>query len=243
MREEFEKPYFKTLLDFVKRERAEGAVYPPPGDVMSAFHVAYESISVVILGQDPYHGPRQAHGLAFSVRPGVKTPPSLANIYKELANDVGFREPGHGYLRAWANQGVFLLNTTLTVRSGKAASHQGEGWEEFTDAVIRHLDKREHLVFMLWGGHAKKKLELITPRRHLWLLAAHPSPLSAHSGFFGCKHFSEANAYLKRWGVRPINWQLPDDPEGDVPLPDLPPPPPPKEEVDVEALLKGSFGD
>ncbi|WP_282956149.1 uracil-DNA glycosylase [Neisseria canis] len=209
---EKEAPYFRHILNTVKAERQAGQIiYPPAGDVFNAFKATeFDRVKVVILGQDPYHGAGQAHGLAFSVRPEVHIPPSLQNIYKELAADIeGFQMPRHGYLQGWAEQGVLLLNTVLTVRAGQAHSHASLGWEQFTDCVIHRLnDQREHLVFMLWGSHAQKKGAFIDRNRHLVLTAPHPSPLSAHRGFLGCRHFSQANAYLKAHGQTPIEWQI-----------------------------------
>lgn len=209
---EKEKAYFQTILEKVRHERQAGiTVYPPERDVFNAFRTTeFGNVKVVILGQDPYHGAGQAHGLAFSVQPEIAVPPSLVNIYKELATDIeGFQIPQHGYLQHWAEQGVLLLNTVLTVRAGLAHSHATFGWEVFTDEVIRQLDKeREHLVFMLWGSHAQKKGAFIDRKRHLVLTAPHPSPLSAYRGFFGCKHFSQANAYLQAHGLEPIDWQV-----------------------------------
>ena len=209
---EKEKAYFQKILEKVRHERRAGiTVYPPERDVFNAFRTTeFGSVKVVILGQDPYHGAGQAHGLAFSVQPEIAVPPSLVNIYKELATDIeGFQIPQHGYLQHWAEQGVLLLNTVLTVRAGVAHSHATFGWEVFTDEVIRQLDKeREHLVFMLWGSHAQKKGAFIDRNSHLVLTAPHPSPLSAYRGFFGCKHFSQANAYLQANGLEPIDWQV-----------------------------------
>ena len=209
---EKEKAYFQTILEKVRHERQTGiTVYPPERDVFNAFRTTeFGNVKVVILGQDPYHGAGQAHGLAFSVQPEIAVPPSLVNIYKELATDIeGFQIPQHGYLQHWAEQGVLLLNTVLTVRAGAAHSHATFGWEAFTDEDIRQLDKeREHLVFMLWGSHAQKKGAFINRNRHLVLTAPHPSPLSAYRGFFGCKHFSQANAYLQAHGLEPIDWQV-----------------------------------
>jgi uracil-DNA glycosylase len=212
---ELAKPYWAELQAFVASERAAGAVYPPKDDVFSAFHLTpFAGVRVVILGQDPYHGPGQAHGLCFSVRRGVATPPSLANIYKELAADVGCVAPKHGNLEAWATQGVLLLNTTMTVRAHEANSHQKRGWETFTDAVIDAVAaKEEPVVFILWGAAARKKrlrIEAIAPRRHVCLESAHPSPLSAHNGFIGSRPFSATNDALVAHGFAPIDWQLPD---------------------------------
>ena len=196
----------------MRGERESGqAVYPPAADVFNAFkYTAFADVKAVILGQDPYHNAGQAHGLAFSVREGVQIPPSLANIYKELSEDIpGFQIPPHGCLTSWAQQGVLLLNTVLTVRAHQAHSHANLGWETFTDRVIAGLnEKREHLVFMLWGSHAQKKGAMIDRSSHLVLAAPHPSPLSAYRGFFGCRHFSQANAYLAAHGIAPIDWRL-----------------------------------
>lgn len=206
------QPYFRQILESVRAERASGRmIYPPAADVFNAFKATeFWQVKVVILGQDPYHNEGQAHGLAFSVRENVQIPPSLANIYKELAADIeGFCIPRHGCLQAWAEQGVLLLNTVLTVRAGQAHSHAALGWERFTDSVIASLNEgREHLVFMLWGSHAQKKGAFIDRSRHLVLTSPHPSPLSAHRGFFGCRHFSQADAYLESHGIAPIRWQI-----------------------------------
>ncbi len=208
--EEKEKPYFKETLKAVAEARAAGiTVYPPQKDVFNAFRLTeLGDIKVVILGQDPYHGPNQAHGLAFSVLPGVAIPPSLLNMYKELEQDIaGFTRPQHGFLESWAKQGVLLLNTVLTVEAGKAHSHARLGWETFTDNVISAINAhREGVIFLLWGSHAQKKGSIIDAQRHHVLKAPHPSPLSAHRGFFGCKHFSQANALLTQAGQRPIDW-------------------------------------
>lgn len=206
------EPYFQDILARVRAEREAGhTVYPPAADVFNAFrHTEFADVKVVILGQDPYHNVNQAHGLAFSVREGVAVPPSLLNIYKELSDDVaGFVPPPHGCLNAWARQGVLLLNTVLTVRAHQAHSHADYGWERFTDRVIAQLDAhREHLVFLLWGSHAQRKAAFVDGRRHLVLKAPHPSPLSAYRGFFGCRHFSQANAYLREHGIAEIDWRL-----------------------------------
>lgn len=210
--EEFEKPYMNTLKAFLAEQKKQGKViYPAGSNWFAAFdHTPFDEVKVVILGQDPYHGPQQAHGLCFSVLPGVAIPPSLRNMYQELHSDVGIPPADHGCLTHWADQGVLLLNATLTVEQGNAGAHQGKGWEEFTDAAIRALNtQREGLVFMLWGSYAQKKGAFIDARRHLVLKAPHPSPLSAHRGFFGCRHFSKANAYLEQRGVEPVDWQLP----------------------------------
>ena len=210
--DEKQQAYFQQILARVKAERQEGlTIYPPATDVFNAFKATeFGAVKVVILGQDPYHGAGQAHGLAFSVRPGIQIPPSLQNIYKELAADIeGFVIPQHGCLQHWAEQGVLLLNTVLTVRAGQAHSHATFGWERFTDCVIRQLaQEREGLVFILWGSHAQKKGAFIDRNRHLVLSAPHPSPLSAHRGFFGSKPFSQTNVYLKTQGQSAIDWQL-----------------------------------
>ena len=209
---EKEQVYFQQILHSVKAERAAGTlVYPPAADVFNAFKATeFQQVKVVILGQDPYHGAGQAHGLSFSVQAGVAPPPSLVNIYKELADDIaGFQIPAHGCLQHWAEQGVLLLNTVLTVRAGQAHSHAALGWETFTDRVIAMLNQeREGLVFLLWGSHAQKKGAFIDRSRHCVLTAPHPSPLSAYRGFFGCKHFSQANAYLQQQGLAAIDWQV-----------------------------------
>ena len=206
------KVYFKDLLHRVDIKRAEDVIiYPPAGDVFKAFELTpFDQVKVVILGQDPYHGPNQAHGLAFSVNEGIAFPPSLQNIFKELATDIeGFQIPMHGDLRTWAKQGVFLLNTVLTVQQAQANSHADWGWEQFTDEVINVLNtEREHLVFILWGAHAQKKGRVIDKKKHLVLTSPHPSPLSAYRGFFGSKPFSKANQYLQEHGLEPIDWQL-----------------------------------
>lgn len=206
--EEFGKPYFTALAEFVRGEYLSAKVFPPPHYIFRAFELCpFAQTRIVLLGQDPYHGRGQAHGLCFSVPERVSLPPSLQNIYKEVVSDVGGTAPTHGNLEHWAKQGVFLLNATLTVRAHTPLSHQGKGWEEFTDAVIQKLsDAKEHLVFLLWGNYAKKKSAQIDGEKHLILEAAHPSPFSASSGFFGCKHFSQTNAYLARHGKAPIRW-------------------------------------
>ncbi|MCB9234673.1 MAG: uracil-DNA glycosylase [Bacteroidia bacterium] len=211
LQDEFQKPYFADLKEFLVREKMAGkTVFPPGKQIFSAFDsTPFDKVKVVILGQDPYHNPGQAHGMCFSVQPGVKAPPSLINIYKEMESDLGIPPADHGYLMKWAEQGVFLLNSILTVQAFNAASHQGKGWERFTDAVIQQLnDKREGLVFILWGGYAKKKGEVIDTRKHLVLKSTHPSPLSAYNGFFGSKPFSQTNAYLTKLGKTPIDWRL-----------------------------------
>ncbi len=205
---EFSKPYFFELSQYVRERYCNGCVFPPPQQVFHAFELCpFDSVSVVILGQDPYHGPGQAHGLCFSVHDGVRIPPSLQNIFKEIHNDLGTLSPAVGNLERWASQGVLLLNATLTVESGKPGSHQGRGWEQFTDAIIAKLsEEKENLVFLLWGKYAQEKGNEIDDTKHLVLSAAHPSPFSAHSGFFGCKHFSKTNAYLAQHGKKPIVW-------------------------------------
>ena len=205
---EFDKPYFKALTDFVRDEYAHGPVYPPGRLIFNAFDLCpFDKVKVVIIGQDPYHEPGQAHGLCFSVNDGVPFPPSLRNIFKEISDDLGKPVPPSGDLTCWARQGVLLLNATLTVRAGMAGSHQGRGWEEFTDAVIRELNAgRDGLVFILWGGYAKKKGAMIDRSRHLVLSSAHPSPLSAYNGFFGNHHFSQTNNWLISHGESPIEW-------------------------------------
>lgn len=208
--QEKEQPYFQETLAFVAAERAAGkTIYPPQKEVFNAFRFTeLNDVRVVILGQDPYHGPNQAHGLAFSVRPGVPVPPSLVNIYKELQSDIpGFNRPEHGCLQSWAEQGVMLLNTVLTVERGQAHSHARLGWETFTDRVIAAINEHcEGVVFLLWGSHAQKKGSFIDTQRHHVLKAPHPSPLSAHRGFLGCRHFSQANALLEKQGLPPIDW-------------------------------------
>ncbi len=205
---EFELPYFKELTEFVRHEYEHARVYPAPKNIFRAFELCpFDQVKVVILGQDPYHGPRQANGLCFSVSPGVDVPPSLVNIFKEISEDLGTPLRVNGDLDDWAQQGVLLLNATLTVRAHQAGSHQGKGWETFTDAVIRTLNaEREGLVFLLWGKYAMNKAPMIDASKHLILTAPHPSPLSAYRGFFGCKHFSQANAYLKARGEQVIVW-------------------------------------
>lgn len=210
--DELEQPYFAQLAAFVDQERATHTVYPPEQDVFNALKLTpYESVRVLIVGQDPYHGPGQAHGLAFSVRPGVTPPPSLRNIFRELRDDLGCPIPKHGYLAPWAEQGVLLLNTVLTVRAGEPNSHRGKGWERFTDAIIRRVGAREQpVVFVLWGAPAQKKRSLIDDGRHVIVQSAHPSPLSAKNGFFGSRPFSKINAALESWAQPPIDWCLPE---------------------------------
>ena len=206
---EFEESYFKDLAAFVKKEYKTATVYPHPKNLFAAFELTpFDAVKVVILGQDPYHGPKQAHGLSFSVTEGVRNPPSLQNIFKEIATDIGKPPNESGDLSRWAKQGVLLLNATLTVRAGAAGSHQGQGWERFTDAVIKKLsDEREHLVFILWGNYARGKKPLIDTNKHLVIQSPHPSPFSAYNGFFGSKPFSKANVYLAESGQTPIDWQ------------------------------------
>lgn len=206
--EEFEKPYYKELREFLKHAYASERVYPPMEDIYNALRVTpYASTKVVILGQDPYHGPGQAHGLSFSVRPGVQPPPSLLNIFKEMESDIGCARPNHGCLLGWAEQGVLLLNTTLTVAQGRPKSHAGHGWETLTDAIIAKLSARQTpVVFILWGAHAQSKVTLIDTYRHHIIKSPHPSPLSASRGFFGSRPFSRANAYLIQDGLDPIDW-------------------------------------
>ncbi|AWB67224.1 uracil-DNA glycosylase [Saccharobesus litoralis] len=209
---EEQKDYFKQVMAFVQAEReADKTIYPPQDQVFSAFNsTEFDDVQVVILGQDPYHGPGQAHGLCFSVLPDIKVPPSLVNIYKELASDIdGFTIPQQGYLQSWAEQGVLLLNTVLTVEQGKAHSHAKCGWETFTDAMIAALNEsKQGLVFLLWGAHAQKKGRFIDRTKHHVLESVHPSPLSAHRGFFGCRHFSKTNQLLQKMAKTPINWQV-----------------------------------
>lgn len=205
---EFDKPYFGELVRFVRGEYAMHTIYPPGKQMFAAFDACpFDAVKVVILGQDPYHEPGQAHGLCFSVNDGVPFPPSLQNIFKEIENDLGKPIPTNGNLQRWAQQGVLLLNATLTVRAHQAGSHQNRGWEEFTDAVIHRLaEEREHIVFILWGAYAQRKGAFIDRTRHLVLQSPHPSPLSAHRGFFGNHHFSKANEYLMAHGIQPIDW-------------------------------------
>ncbi len=210
---EFDKDYMARLRAFLGAEKQAGkTLYPAGPDIFNAFNLTpFEQVKVVILGQDPYHGPNQAHGLCFSVQRGVKTPPSLVNIYKEIQRDLGIAPASHGNLSHWAEQGVLLLNAVLTVEAGQAASHQKQGWETFTDQAIEHLNRdRDGLVFLLWGSHAQKKGRLIDRERHCVLTAPHPSPLSAHRGFLGCGHFSRANQYLLQQGKTAIDWSVPE---------------------------------
>lgn len=213
LEEEFEKDYMIKLKSFLQEEKQRGAtIYPKGADMFNALNTTpFDQVKVVILGQDPYHGTGQAHGLSFSVQRGVAVPPSLKNIYKELETDIeGFKTPNHGYLTHWAEQGVLLLNATLTVRASEAGSHQNQGWEIFTDEIIKALsEKREHIVFLLWGKYAQQKAALIDQKKHYVLTAAHPSPFSAYNGFFGTKHFSKANQLLVQNNLKPIDWNLP----------------------------------
>lgn len=211
VKQEVSKPYYKELFTFVKDEYSETVIYPPADDIFNAMHFTpLNSVKVLILGQDPYHGENQAHGLSFSVLPTQREiPPSLQNIYKELREDVGCFVPNNGYLKKWADQGVLLLNTVLTVRAHQANSHRGRGWEQFTDAIISAVNKQDRpIVYMLWGKPAQSKIPMLTNPKHLILTAPHPSPLSAYRGFFGCHHFSKANEFLKANGAEPIDWQI-----------------------------------
>jgi len=211
LRGEFDQDYMVSLRQFLQAEKAAGKqIYPPGKFIFNALNTTpLDRVKVVILGQDPYHGPGQAHGLCFSVQPGVDVPPSLVNIFKEIHADLGISPPAHGYLQSWAEQGVLLLNAVLTVERARAASHQGKGWELFTDKIVSVLNaEREGLVFLLWGSYAQKKGQIIDRDRHLVLQAPHPSPLSAHRGFLGCRHFSQANAYLEAQGKTPVHWSL-----------------------------------
>jgi uracil-DNA glycosylase len=209
---EFAKPYYRELHTFVADQRANGSVFPPAEDVFNALKfTSLDKARVLILGQDPYHDDGQAHGLCFSVRPGITPPPSLKNIFRELRDDLGCREPNHGCLEAWTRQGVLLLNAVLTVRAHEAASHQKKGWEQFTDAIIRTVSNGpQPVAFVLWGAHAQKKIELIDGVRHFIVKSAHPSPLSAKNGFFGSRPFSKINAFLREKGLNEIDWQIPD---------------------------------
>ena len=208
--DEFKKPYYKELYDFVKAEYSTTAVYPPSDDIFNALHLtAPKDVKGLVLGQDPYHGANQAHGLSFSVLPGQKIPPSLRNIYQELHDDLGCYIPNNGYLEKWAKQGVLMLNTVLTVRTHKPNSHQGKGWEHFTDAIIEAVNKEERpIVYLLWGRPAQSKIPMLDNPKHLILKAPHPSPYSADRGFFGCRHFSQANEFLRANGQEPIDWQI-----------------------------------
>lgn len=208
--DEIQKDYYKKLRAFLISEYTTRRIYPPMEDIFNALkHTTYSDVRAVILGQDPYHGPGQAHGMCFSVKKGTPPPPSLQNIFKEMKSDLGIDPPAHGELTSWADNGVLLLNTVLTVREGQANSHRGMGWEQFTDRIIQLLNQREKpMVFLLWGGNARSKARLITNPNHLVLQCAHPSPLSAYNGFFGCRHFSKANEFLTGHGMEPINWKL-----------------------------------
>ncbi len=211
LKNEFNKPYFEQIALHIKTEKSQGKIIYPPGSLLfNAFNTTpFHKVKVVILGQDPYHGPGQAHGLCFSVQNGVTPPPSLVNIFKELQQDIGIEIPNHGNLTHWAQQGVFLLNASLSVRAGEPMSHSKIGWAQFTDHVIKTIsDKKKNVVFLLWGKFAQEKKILIDERKHLILKAAHPSPLSAHAGFLGCKHFSKTNEYLVKNGIDPIDWSL-----------------------------------
>ena len=207
---EYKKDYYKKLFDFIGQEYATQKIFPPGDDIFNAFHLTpLSEVKCVIIGQDPYHDDGQAHGLCFSVKPEVAIPPSLVNIYKELHEDLGCYIPNNGYLVKWAKQGVLLLNAVLTVRAHQAASHQGKGWEEFTDAAIRAVNEQDRpIVFLLWGGFAQKKAAMLNNPKHLILKAPHPSPLSVYRGFYGCKHFSKANEFLETNGIEPIDWQI-----------------------------------
>ena len=208
--EEFQSPYFRELKEFLVEERASRSIYPSGKQIFNAFqHTPFDRVKVVILGQDPYHGAGQAHGLCFSVPPGIKAPPSLVNIFKELQSDLGIAIPSHGNLESWADQGVLLLNATLTVRAGEAGSHQNRGWETFTNAVIGKISREKtNVVFLLWGRYAQAKESLVDGDKHLVLKSAHPSPFSAYNGFFGCRHFSRANTFFEQKGIEPLNWNL-----------------------------------
>ena len=210
LKPEFSKAYYRNLYEFVSKEYSTTVVYPPADDIFNAFHFTpLKDVKVLLLGQDPYHNVNQAHGLSFSVLPGNEIPPSLQNIYQELHDDLGCYIPNNGYLKKWADQGVLLLNTVLTVRAHQANSHQGKGWEQFTDAVIQAVNAQDRpIVIFLWGSPARRKKVMLTNPKHLVLEAPHPSPLSAYRGFFGCRHFSKCNAFLKEHGMEPIDWQI-----------------------------------
>jgi uracil-DNA glycosylase len=210
LKDQFESEYFSKLKDFLVEEKKKFPIYPPGPLIFNAFEqTPFDKVKVVILGQDPYHGPGQAHGLCFSVPPGVKPPPSLVNIFKEIESDLGIKPPSHGNLEYWAKQGVMLLNATLTVRANQAGSHQNKGWEIFTDSVIKTIsEKKENIVFILWGNYARAKKSIIDSSKQLILEAAHPSPFSAYNGFFGCKHFSKTNEWLKSHGIPEIDWRI-----------------------------------
>ena len=211
IQDEFKKPYYRELYQFVRKEYGTHVIYPPSDDIFNAFHLTpLSKVKVLILGQDPYHGEHQAHGLCFSVLPDrPELPPSLQNIYKELQDDLGCYIPNNGYLKKWAQQGVLMLNTVLTVRAHQAGSHQGKGWEQFTDAIIQAVNAQDRpIVYLLWGKPAQSKIPMLTNPKHLILKAPHPSPLSAYRGFFGCRHFSQTNAFLMENGIEPIDWQI-----------------------------------
>lgn len=211
IQDEFKKPYYKELYQFVRKEYNTHVIYPPADDIFNAFHFTpLSKVKVLILGQDPYHGEHQAHGLCFSVLPDQpELPPSLQNIYKELQEDLGCYIPNNGYLKKWADQGVLMLNTVLTVRAHQAGSHQGKGWEQFTDAIIQAVNAQDRpIVYLLWGKPAQSKIPMLTNPKHLILKAPHPSPLSAYRGFFGCRHFSQTNEFLQKNGIDPIDWQI-----------------------------------
>ncbi len=210
LKSEFQKPYYKDLYEFVKSEYSNAVVFPPSEDIFNALkYTDIDNVKVVLLGQDPYHEVGQAHGMSFSVRPGIATPKSLVNIYKELNDELGLYIPNNGYLMKWAEQGVLLMNTVLTVREGHAFSHAGKGWENFTDAIIKVINEQDRpIVYFLWGRNARNKKSLITNPKHLVLETVHPSPLSAYNGFFGCGHFKKANEFLVQNGIEPIDWQI-----------------------------------
>lgn len=211
IQDEFKKPYYKELYTFIRQEYNTHVIYPPADDIFNAFHLTpLGEVKVLILGQDPYHGEHQAHGLCFSVLPDQPDlPPSLQNIYKELQDDLGCEIPNNGYLKKWAQQGVLMLNTVLTVRAHQAGSHQGKGWEQFTDAIIQAVNAQDRpIVYLLWGKPAQSKIPMLTNPKHLILKSPHPSPLSAYRGFFGCRHFSQTNEFLKKNGIAPIDWQI-----------------------------------
>lgn len=210
LQDEFDKPYMQTLEEKLVEDYQTKTIYPLPSNIFEAFNLtSFNKIKVVIIGQDPYHGPNQAHGLCFSVQPGVKIPPSLMNIYKEIKSDLGLEIPSHGYLKSWADQGVFLLNALLTVEDGKPMAHKNYGWEKFTDHVIDLInEKKENVVFMLWGAPAHSKAKKVDSKKHYVLKSVHPSPLSSYRGFFGCKHFSNCNEFLKLKKIKPIDWSI-----------------------------------
>lgn len=210
LKQEFSKDYYRNLYEFVKKEYSEKVIYPPSDEIFSALErTPIDKVKIVLLGQDPYHEAGQAHGMSFSVKPGIKTPPSLQNMYKELKDELGCYIPNNGYLEKWADQGVLLLNTCLTVREGAANSHKGKGWEQFTDAIIKTVNEQDRpVVYFLWGSNARSKKALINNPKHLVLESVHPSPLSAYNGFFGCGHFKMANEFLQKNGMTPIDWQI-----------------------------------